>query len=107
MKCAVLVFAILSAGCTDREKVRWIAAENRIVSVEGIPYQVSWVQEPSGIDMRGVRTTPIVVMPDTMIERRRNTEAALIVGNGLCGGKASVTAEMRDGDMYATRVRCG
>ena len=61
------------------------------------PYQVQRVRGDNGIDMLGVRTTPIVIMSDDMIERRRNTQAALIVGNGLCGGKASVVAEMNPG----------
>jgi len=52
-----------------------------------------------------LRVTPIVIMPDAMVERRRNTE--MIVGTGLCGGKASVVAEMKEGDLYNTRVRCG
>jgi hypothetical protein len=57
--------------------------------------------------MRGVRVTPIVIMPDEMIERRRNTEAAVVVGTGLCGGKASVDSETKSGDVYATRIKCG
>jgi hypothetical protein len=57
--------------------------------------------------MRGIRLTPIVIMPDAMIERRRATEAAMIVGSDLCGGKASVVAEVKEGDINSTRVRCG
>lgn len=103
----ILPCTILLASCGGGEASRWISAENKIVSVEDIPYQVSWVRDSSGIDMRGVRVTPIVIMPDAMIERRRNTEAALVVGNSLCGGKATVVAEMREGELYITRVRCG
>jgi hypothetical protein len=87
--------------------MRWVHAENRIVTVEDTPYQVQWVRDANGIDMRGVRTTSIVIMPDDMIERRRNTQAALIVGTDLCGGKASVVAEMKSGDSYATRIKYG
>lgn len=65
------------------------------------------MRDASGIDMRGVRVTPIVIMPDAMIERRRNTEAAMIVGTGLCGGKPLVVAEMKKGNLYNTRVKCG
>ena len=54
--------------------------------------------------MRSVRLTPIVIMPDAMIERRRSTAAAMIVGASLCGGKASVVAEMKEGDINSTRV---
>ena len=89
------------------EATRWVSAENRIVTVEAIPYQVSWVRDSRGIDMRGVRAQYVVVMPDAMIERRRNTAAASIVGTDLCGGKATVVAEMNEGDLYTTRVRCG
>lgn len=101
------VIAIALSGCGGGEATRWISAEKRTVSVENIPYQVSWVRDSNGIDMRGVRLNPIVFMPDAMIERRRNTEAAVIVGIELCGGKASVVAEMKEGDLYNTRVRCG
>jgi hypothetical protein len=100
-------FAATLAGCGGGDAMRWVHAENRIVTVEDIPYQVQWVRDATGIDMRGVRTTPIVIMPDDMIERRRNTAAALIVGNDLCGGKASVVAEIKSGDAYATRIKCG
>jgi hypothetical protein len=102
-----LVLLLLLTGCGSGEGARWIAAENKIVSVEDIPYQVSWVRDVSGIDMRGVRVTPIVIMPDPMVERRRNTEAAIIVGTSLCGGKASVVSEMKEGDLFNTRVKCG
>ena len=73
-------------------KAAFIVTENKTVLIENIPYQVSWVRDTIAIDMRGVRVTPIVIMPDAMIERRRNTEAAMIVGTGLRGGKASVVA---------------
>lgn len=101
-----LLFALLLFGCGGGEAGRWIKAENKIVSVEGESYQVSWVRDSSGFDMRGVRTTAIVIMPDAIIERRRNTEAAMIVGSGLCGGRAAVLAEMKDGDLFVTRIRC-
>jgi hypothetical protein len=106
MKVFGLLSTLLLAGCGGGEATRWISAENKIVSIEDIPYQVSWVRDANGIDMRGVRVTPIVIMPDAMIERRRNTEAAMMVGTGLCGGKASVVVEMKDGDLYATRIKC-
>jgi hypothetical protein len=107
VKLKILLVALLLSGCGGGEGMRWISAENRIVSVEDIPYQVSWVRDVNGIDLRGVRVTPIVIMPDAMVERRRNTEAAMIVGSGLCGGKASVVAEMKEGDLYNTRIKCG
>jgi hypothetical protein len=107
MRLKSLLAALLLSGCGGGEATRWISAENKVVSVEDIPYQVSWVRDANGIDMRGVRVTPIVIMPDAMVERRRNTEAAMIVGTGLCGGKASVVAEMKEGDLYNTRIRCG
>jgi hypothetical protein len=107
MKALVFFCTLLLAGCGGGEATRWIGADNRVVSVENIPYQVIWVRDSSGIDMRGIRLTPIVIMPDAMIERRRSTEAAMIVGTDLCGGKASVVAEMKDGDINSTRIRCG
>jgi len=107
MRICILLLVLSLAACGGGEAGRWINAENKIVSVEDIPYQVSWVRDSNGIDMRGLRLTPIVIMPDAMIERRRNTEAAVIVGTGLCGGKASVVAEMKDGDLFNTRVKCG
>ena len=107
MKVFGLLSTLLLAACGGGEATRWISAENKIVSIENIPYQVSWVRDANGIDMRRVRVTPIVIMPDAMIERRRNTEAAMIVGTGLCGGRASVVAEMKEGDLYNTRIRCG
>ena len=107
MKLKGLLVALLLSGCGGGEATRWISAENKIVSVEDIPYQVSWVRDANGIDMRGVRATPIVIMPDEMVERRRNTEAAMIVGTGLCGGKASIIAEMKEGDRFNTRIKCG
>jgi len=55
----------------------------------------------------GAQVTPIVIMPDPVIERRRNTEAAMIVGTSLCDGKASVVNEMKEGDIFYTRVKCG
>jgi hypothetical protein len=106
MKTFGLLCALLLSACGGGEATRWISAENKIVSIEDIPYQVSWVRDANGIDMRGVRVTPIVIMPDAMIERRRNTEAAMIVGTGLCGGRASVVAEMKEGDLYNTRIKC-
>jgi hypothetical protein len=75
--------------------------------LKNIPYQVIWVRDSTGIDMRGIRITPIVFMPDAMIERRRATEAAIIVATDLCGGKASVVAEVKDGDINSTRAKCG
>jgi len=102
-----LTLLLLLSGCGGGEGARWISAENKIVSVEDIPYQVSWVRDGNGIDMRGIRLTPIVIMPDPMVERRRNTEAAVIVGTSLCGGKASVVNEMKEGNLYNTRVKCG
>lgn len=107
MKALGLLCALLLSGCGGGEATRWIGAENRIVSVESIPYQVIWVRDSSGIDMRGIRLTPIVIMSYAMIERRRATEAAMIVGTDLCGGKASVVAEMKEGEINSTRVRCG
>jgi hypothetical protein len=102
-----LLFVLLLAGCSGGEAGRWIGAENKIVSVENKPYQVSWLRDASGIDMRGAQVTPIVNMPDPVIERRRNTEAAMIVGTSLCGGKASVVNEMKEDDIFYTRVKCG
>jgi hypothetical protein len=107
MRLFILLCLLVLPSCGGGEAGRWISAENKIVSVETIPYQVSWVRDTTGIDMRGVRVTPIVIMPDAMVERRRNTEAAIIVGNELCGGNASVVAEMREGDLFNTRVKCG
>lgn len=103
----ILSTALVVTACGGGEATRWISAENKIVTVENIPYQVSWVRDSTGIDMRGVRTTPIVIMPDEMIERRRNTEAAVIVGTALCGSKPTIAAEMKSGDLYATRLKCG
>jgi hypothetical protein len=31
----------------------------------------------------------------------------MIVGTDLCRGKASVVAEMKDGDINSTRIKCG
>jgi hypothetical protein len=107
MKAFALLCALLLSGCGGGEATRWIGADHRIVSVENIPYQVIWVRDSSGIDMRGIRLTPIVIMPDAMVERRRAIEAAMIVGPDLCGGKASVVAEMKEGGINSTRVRCG
>jgi hypothetical protein len=98
--------SVLLAGCAGGEATRWIGAENKIVQVEGIPYQVQWVRDAAGIDMRGVRVMPIVIMPDEMLERRRNTEAAVMVGAQLCGTKPTVLTEMKSGDSYTTRLRC-
>jgi hypothetical protein len=106
MRSIIVLFSLTLAGCGGGETKRWISAENKIVTVEDVPYQVSWVRDSRGIDMRGVRVTPIVIMPDEMIERRRNTEAAVMVGTGLCGGKARVDSEMKSGDVYATRIKC-
>lgn len=102
----VLALAALT-GCGGGEATRWIGADNRIVSIEEIPYQVIWVRDSTGIDMRSIRLTPIVIMPDAMIERRRATAAAMIVGADLCAGKASVAAEMKEGDINSTRIKCG
>jgi hypothetical protein len=107
MRAIVLLAGLALSGCGGAEAGRWIGAENKIITIDDIPYQVSWVRDASGIDMRGVRAQPVVIMPDAMIERRRNTEAAMIVGAGLCGSKASVVAEMKDGDLYGTRIKCG
>jgi hypothetical protein len=71
MKAFGLLCALLLSGCSGGEAARWIGADNRIVSIENIPYQVIWVRDSSGIDMRGIRLTPIVVMPDAMIVRQR------------------------------------
>jgi len=101
-----LLSTLLLAGCGGGEATRWISAENKTVLIENIPYQVSWVRDANGIDMRGRRVTPIVIVPDAMIERRRNTEVAMIVGAGLCDGKASVVAELKEGDLSATRIKC-
>jgi hypothetical protein len=57
--------------------------------------------------MRSIRLTGIVIMPDAMIERRRATAAAMNVGTDLCGGRASVVAEMKEGDINSTRIKCG
>jgi hypothetical protein len=107
----VRVFAVLAslplASCGGGEGLRWASAQNKTVPVEGIPYTVSWVQDSTGIDMRGVRAQFIVVLPDTMMERRRNTDAALTVAKELCGGEATVVSESRDGDMFSTRTSCG
>jgi hypothetical protein len=107
MRILGIVCAFLLSNCAGGEAGRWIAAENRTVTVEGIPYQVIWVRDGNGIDMRGVRAASLVMMPDAMVERRRNTQAAMIVGTDLCAGNASVVAEMNDGDFYTTRIRCG
>lgn len=107
MRYAFLLSSLLLASCGGGEATRWISADNRIVSVENIPYQVSWVRDSSGVDLRGVRVTPLVIMPDAMVERRRNTEAALIVGRDLCGGGASIVTEMKEGDLFSTRIKCG
>jgi hypothetical protein len=99
---------LLLSGCGGGgEATRWIGADNRIVSLESIPFQVIWVRDSTGIDMRSIRLTPIVIMPDAMIERRRATAAAMIVGTDLCGGNASVVAEMKEGDINSTRIKCG
>ena len=106
MRLKILLVALLLSACGGAEATRWLSAENKIVSVEEIPYQVSWVRDSSGIDMRGTRVQLVNFMADPMVERRRNTEAAMIVGTGLCGGKASVVAEMKEGDLYNTRIKC-
>jgi hypothetical protein len=53
-----LLFVLLLAGCSGGEAGRWIGAENKIVSVENKPYQVSWLRDASGIDMRAHRSRP-------------------------------------------------
>jgi len=98
--------AIFLSDCAGPEAGRWISAEGKTVTVDGIPYHVNWVRDAAGIDMRGARAQAIVVMPDAMVERRRNTQSALLVGTELCSGKAAVISEMKDGDLYATRVKC-
>jgi len=107
MRRLVIFGGLVLAGCGGGEATRWISAEGKAVTVEGIPYQVNWVRDGNGIDMRGLRAQAIVIMPDQMIERRRNTEAAKIVGSELCGGLATVIAEAKDGDLYTTRMKCG
>ena len=102
-----LFVTLLLVGCAVGEAGRWISAENKTVSVEGIPYGVSWVRDSTAIDMRGTRAQVVVLMPDEIIERRRNTEAALIVATDLCGRKAIVITEAKSGDLYTTRVKCG
>jgi hypothetical protein len=103
----ILVFALLLTACGGGEATRWMSPESRTVTVENIPYKVFWIRDATGIDMHGGRDVTILVMPDELIERRRNTEAAVLVGTELCGGKATVVAEMKSGGQYATRLRCG
>jgi hypothetical protein len=100
-----LFCSLLLAGCAIGEAGRWINPERKTASVEGVAYDVFWVRDATGIDMRGVRSA-IVFMPDELIERRRNTEAALIIGRELCGGNALVVSETKD-SFYYTRIRCG
>jgi hypothetical protein len=37
------------SGCGGGEATRWISAENKIVTVEDVPYQVSWVAARQGL----------------------------------------------------------
>jgi len=103
---ALLCFSQL-VGCAGQgDALRWFNGEHKTVTVDDLPYLVSWVRDASGIDMRGVRDE-VILMPDEILERRRNTEAALIVGREVCGGKASVVSETRVGQSwYYTRVKC-
>lgn len=105
MKSFLLLLCFASAGCAMGEGSKWISADNKMVHVENIPYQVQYVRDASGFDMRGVRTD-IAFMPDEFSERRRNTQAALMVAQSMCP-TPKVASEMKAGDTYATRVSCG
>lgn len=102
----IILMATFIGACAMGEGGRWIGSDNRTVQVEGIPYVVQYVRSGAELDMRGVRTETIVMMPDAAIERRRNTAAALIVARDLCAAPVMVF-ESKDGDMYSTRVKCG
>ena len=80
----------------------YTAAMQRIIAATGA--NVTALAHPTKDGKGGVRGSGAL---QAMVERRRNTEAAMIVGTGLCGGKASVVAEMKEGDQYNTRIKCG
>lgn len=102
---AVLSAALL-AGCAMGEGARWAGSPNEIVQIDGIPYQVQYVRSGTGYDMRALRVEPIVIMPDPMIEQRRSTAAALMIGRKLCPG-AAVESSQKGPDMLTmVRVKC-
>ena len=49
MRICILLLVLSLAACGGGEAGRWINAENKIVSVEDIPYQVSWVRDSSSV----------------------------------------------------------
>lgn len=106
MRALVILTGLLACGCAGGEGMRWSSAQAKHVTVEGVPYQVQYVRDAGGVDMRSVRTELVVVMPDAMVERRRNTAAAMMVARDLCAG-AVVESEQKEGDQYLTRARCG
>lgn len=103
----VLVFLVgfILSGCATGDGYRWVGSESRLLQIEGVEYSVQWVRAGSGYDMRSIRSDLVVLMPDPLIERRRNTEAALTVGRSLCTN-AAVTDQQMQGGMFLTVIKC-
>lgn len=103
----ILVFLVgfTLSGCATGDGYRWVGSESRLLQIDGVEYSVQWVRAGGGYDMRSIRSDVIVLMPDPLVERRRNTEAALTVARSLCP-TAAVADQQMQGAMFLTVIRC-
>ena len=101
----VLFAFIILSGCAAGEGYRWVGSESRLMQIEGVEYSVQWVRAGAGYDMRSIRSDLVVLMPDPLVERRRNTQAAMTVAQSLCPA-ASIADQQMQGGLFLTVIKC-
>lgn len=94
---------VILASCAGG---RWRGAIHEDVQIEDSSYGVNWLRSADGIDANSHSNAGLVLLPDSLTEKHRATEAMTVIARRECRTGATIMTETNIGPTYLAQFRC-